>query len=82
MVGVDLESVYCYLLVDFGHALVGPSKAILVLLEELDECESEFGVEAHSNLVLVVQVIGMNADIVELIYTQMIRLRMLNRGRL
>ena len=43
MVGVDLESVHCYLWVDSSHVLVGPSKAIVVLLEELDECEPELG---------------------------------------
>ena len=41
MVGVDLESVHCYVWVDSCHVLVGPSKAIVVLLEELDECELE-----------------------------------------
>ena len=42
MVGVDLEFVHCYLWVDSNHVLVGPSKAIVVLLEEIDECEPEF----------------------------------------
>ena len=42
MVGVDMESVHCYLWIDSSHVLVGPSKAIVVLLEELDECEAEF----------------------------------------
>ena len=42
MVKVDLESVHCYVWVDSFHILVGPSKAIMVLLEELDECEPEF----------------------------------------
>ena len=41
MVGVDLESVYCYVRVDSSHFLVGPSKAIVVLHEELDEYEPE-----------------------------------------
>ena len=44
-----------------------PSKAIVVLLEELDECEVEFGAEVCSNLDLVVWIIGMDADVVEFI---------------
>ena len=74
MVGVDLESMHCYLWVDSSHVLVGQSKAIVVLLEELDECEAEFEAEACSNLDLVVRVIGMNVDIVEFIYAWLIRL--------
>ena len=54
MVGVYLESVYCYIWVNSSHVLVGPSKAIVVLLEELDEYKTEFRAEAHSNLNLVV----------------------------
>ena len=49
-----------------------PSKAIVVLLEELDECRADFGAETRSNLYLVVRVIGMNVDIVEFIYAQLI----------
>ena len=64
MVVVVMESVYCYVWVDSNHVLVGPSKAIMVLLEELDECEADFRVDAHSNLDLVVRVIGMDVDIV------------------
>ena len=41
MVEVDLEFVHCYVWVDSCHVLVGPSEAILVLLEELDEYEPE-----------------------------------------
>ena len=48
MVGVDLESVYCYLWVDSSHVLVGLSEAIVVLLEDLDECEVEFRAEVAS----------------------------------
>ena len=77
MVGIDLESMYCYLLVNSSHVLVGPSEAIMVLLEELDECKAEFGAEARSNLDLVVRVIGINTDIIEFIYAQLIRLQML-----
>ena len=82
MIWVDLEHVYCYFRVDSGHVLVGPSEAIVVLLEELDECKAEFGAEACYNLDLVVQVIGMNADIVEFTYSRLIRLQMLSRCRL
>ena len=42
MVGVDLESVHCYVWDDSCHVLVGPSKEIVVILEKLDECELEF----------------------------------------
>ena len=82
MVGVNLESVYYHLWVNSSHVLIGPSRAIVVLLEELDECEVEFGAEALSNLDLVVRVIGMNADIVEFISARLIRLWMFSRGRL
>ena len=57
-----------------------PSEAIVVLLEELDECKAEFGAEAHSNLDLVVRVIGMNADIIEFVYARLIWLQLLNIG--
>ena len=67
MVGVDLESVYCYVWVNSSHVLVGPSKAIVVLLEELDEYKAEFRARARSNLDLVVRVIGMIVDIVKFI---------------
>ena len=40
MVRVDLESVHYYVWVDSSHVLVEPSKAIVVLLEELDECKT------------------------------------------
>ena len=44
----------------------------MVLLEELDECKAEFEVEACPNLDLVVWVVGVDADIVEFIYAQLI----------
>ena len=40
MVGVNLEPMYRYFRVDSGHVLVRPSKAIVVLLEKLDECKA------------------------------------------
>ena len=79
---VDLESVYCYVWVDSCHVLVGPSKAIVVLREEFDECEPELCTEAGPNLDFVVWIVGMDTDVVEFVYTRPIRLRMLSRGRL
>ena len=61
---------------------MGPSEAIVVLLEELDECEPELCAEACPNLDFVVQIVGMDANIVEFVYARLIRLRMFNRGRL
>ena len=78
MVGVDLEFMYCYVWVDSSHVLVGPSKAIVALLEELDEFEAELRAEVRSNLDLVVWVIGMDVDIVKFFYARLIRLRMLS----
>ena len=78
MVGVNLEHVYRYFRVDFGHVLVGPREAIVVLFEELDECKAEFGAEACPNLDLVVWVVGVDADIVQFVYAQLIWLRMLS----
>ena len=40
MVKVDLEPMYYYVKVDSGHVFVRPSEAIVVLLEELDECKA------------------------------------------
>ena len=82
MVRVDLEPVHCYVGVDSCHVLVGPSKAIVVPLEELDECESELEAEASPNLDFVVRIVGMDADVIEFIYAWLIRLGMLSRGRL
>ena len=82
MVGVDLESIHCYVWVDSRHVLMGPSKAIVVLHEELDECELELYAETCPNLDFVVWIVGMDADVVEFIYTRLIWLRMLSRGRL
>ena len=82
VVGVDLEFVYCYVQIDSCHVLVGPSEAIVALLEELDECQTEFQMEVCSNLDFVVWVVRMDADFVEFIYPRLIRLRVLNRGRL
>ena len=82
MVGVDLESVHCYVRVDSFHVLVGPSKAIVVPLEELDECESELGAEACPNLEFVVRIVGMDTNVVEFIYARLVRLQLLIRSRL
>ena len=72
MVGVDLEPMYCYVWVNSNHVLVGPSKTIVVLLEELDECESELGAEACSNLDFMVWIVGMDADVVKLVYAWLV----------
>ena len=61
---------------------MGPSKAIVVLLEEFDECEPKLCAEACPNLDFVVWIVGMDADVVEFVYSLLIRLRMLSRGRL
>ena len=82
MVEVDLESVHCYIWIDSYHVLVGPSKAIVVLLEELNERKSELCDEACPNLDFVVRIIGMDADIVKFIYARLVWLRMLIRSRL
>ena len=67
MVGVDLESVHGYVWVDSCHVLMGPSKAILVLLEELDECEPELCTEVCPDLDFVVRIVGIDADVIEFI---------------
>ncbi len=82
MVGVDLESVHCYVRVDSCHVLVGPSEAIVVLLEELDEREPKLCAEAGPNLDFVVRIVGVDADVVEFIYARLVRLRILIRSRL
>ena len=82
MVRVDLELMYCYVKIDFGHVFVRPSKAVMVLFEELDECKVEFGAEACSNLDLVVRVVRMDVEIIEFVYAWLILLQMLSWGRL
>ena len=72
MVGADLESMHCYVGVDSCHVLMGPSKAIMVLLEELDECKSELGAEACSDLDFVFWIVGIDADVVEFVYAWLI----------
>jgi len=78
MVKVDLESMYCYLWVNYSHVLVEPNEAIVVLFKELDEYKAEFGAEACSNLDLVVRVIGMNVDTVKFIYAWLVWLWILS----
>ena len=82
MVRVDLESMHCYVWVNSCPVLVGPSKAIVVLLEELDECETELCDEVCPNLDFVVRIVEMDVDVVEFVYAQLIWLRMLSRGGL
>ena len=81
-VRVDLEPVYHYFRVDSSHVFVRPSEAIMVLLEELDECKAEFGAKVRSNLDIVVRVVGIDADTIEFVYARLIQLWMLSRGRL
>ena len=82
MVGVNLEPMYRYFRVNSGHVFVRPSEAIMVLLEELDECKTEFRAEACSNLDLMVWVVRMDVNIIEFVYAQLIGLWMLSQGRL
>ena len=82
MVGVNLEPVYRYFRVNSCYVFVGPNEAIVVLLEELDECKAEFRADVCSDLNFVVWVVGVDAEIVKLIYTQLIGLWILSRGRL
>ena len=82
MVGVGLESVYCYVWVDSCHVLVGPRKAIVVLREELNEYEPELCAESCPDLDFVVRIVGVDADVIEFIYARLVRLRMLIRSRL
>ena len=67
MVGVNLESVHCYVWIDSCHVLVRPSKAIVVLSEECDECEPELCAETCPDLDLVVRIVRMDADVVKFI---------------
>ena len=82
MVGVDLESMDSFLWIDSCHVLVGPSKPIVVLREELDECEPKLCTEACPNLDFVVRIVGMDVNVVEFIYARLVRLRMLIQSRL
>ena len=82
MVGIDLESMHHYVWVDSCHVLMGPSEAIVVLLEEFDECEPELGAKACSNLDFVVWIVRMDAYVVKFIYAWLVRLRMCLRSRL
>ena len=54
VVKFDLELVYFYVRVDFGHVFVRPSEAIVVLLEELNEGKAWFRAEACPNLNFVI----------------------------
>ena len=47
---------------------MGPSKAVVMLLEELNECKGKFEVEMCTNLDLEIWEVGMNANIIKLIY--------------
>ena len=61
---------------------MGPSKAIVVLNEECDECEPELYTETCPDLDLVVRIVRMDADVVKFIYAWLVRLRVCLRSRL
>ena len=82
MVRVDLELVYCNIKTDSDHVYMRPSKAVVILFEELDKCKVKFGVEVCSNLDLVIQKVGMNANIIKFIYAQAIGICVLSQGTL
>ena len=71
-----------YVWIDSCHVLVGPSKAIVVLREEFNECEPELCTEACPDLDFVVQIVGMDAYVIEFVYARLIQLQMLSRGKL
>ena len=79
MVRVDLELVYYYIWVDSGHVLVGPSKAVVMLLEKLNECKAEVGSKTCANLDLVIQKVWVDADIIQLIYARLIGICVFNQ---
>ena len=58
------------------------SEAIVVLSEELDECEVDFRAEACFNLDLMIWIVRMDAHIIKLVYAPLIRLRVLSQGKL
>ena len=74
MVWVNLEPMYCYVRVDSSHIFVRPSEAIMVLLEELDECKAQLEAEACSDLDFVIWKVWMDANIIKFIYTQLVGL--------
>ena len=71
-----------YIRAYFDHVLVGPSKAVVMLLEKLNECKAKVGPEMRTNLDLVIQKVGVDTNIIQLIYAQLIRIYMLNWSRL
>ena len=73
---------YCYVWIDSSHVFVKPSKAIVMLYEELDECKVEFRAEACSNLDIVIWIIRMDVHIIKLVYTWLIGLQVFSHGRL
>ena len=54
MVGIDLEFVYCYIRTDSNHVFMGPSKVVVTLLKELNECKAKFRAETCKNMELVI----------------------------
>ena len=68
MIGVNMVFLYYYIRTDSGHVFIGPSKVVVTLLEELNECKVKFGAETCTNLDLVIWESGMNANIIKLVY--------------
>ena len=81
VVRVDLELVYYYIIIDSIHIFVRPSKVVVTLFEELDECKSQFRAEACSNLNLVISKVRMDANIIKLIYAHLVGFFVLSWGR-
>ena len=82
MVRVDLESVHRYVWIDSCHVLVGPGETTVVLHQELDEYEPELCAESRPDLDFVVRIVGVDANVVEFIYSWFVRLRRCIRSKL
>ena len=82
MVWVDLEPVYYHVKVDSSHVFVRPSKAIVMLFEELDEYKVQLRAETCSDLDFVIWKVRMDAYIIKFIYTRLVGLQVFSCGRL
>ena len=68
MVKVELELVNHNILVDTSHVHVGPGKAVMVMLEELDECRAKVKYESSANMNLVIWKVWIDRDIIQFVY--------------
>ena len=68
MVGIELELVNHKIWANTSHVFVGLGKAVIVLLEELDECKAKVESELSANLNLMIWKVWMDGDIIQLIY--------------